>query len=54
MSKRRGEKMPLLDHMREFRDRLIKSSIAVVVGASIGWIFYQKIIRLLTLPFCDL
>ena len=54
MSKRRGDKMPLLDHMREFRDRLIKSSIAVALGAVIGWIFYQKIIRLLTLPFCDL
>ena len=54
MSKRRGDKMPLLDHMREFRDRLIKSSIAVALGAVMGWIFYQKIIRLLTLPFCDL
>jgi sec-independent protein translocase protein TatC len=54
MSNRRGGKMPLLDHMREFRSRLIKSSFAVVLGAAIGWVLYQPIIRLLTLPFCDL
>jgi len=54
MSKRRGDKMPLLDHVREFRDRLIRSSIAVLLGSIGGWVFYQEIIRLLTLPFCDL
>ena len=54
MSKRRGDKMPLLDHVREFRDRLIRSSIAVLLGSIGGWFFYQEIIRLLTLPFCDL
>jgi len=46
--------MPLLDHVREFRDRLIRSSIAVLLGSIGGWVFYQEIIRLLTLPFCDL
>jgi len=54
MSNRRGGKMPLLDHLREFRARLIKSSLAVVSGGTIGWFLYQPIIRLLTLPFCDL
>ena len=54
MSNRRGGKMPLLDHLREFRTRLIKSSLAVVSGATIGWFLYQPLIRLLTLPFCDL
>ena len=54
MSKRRGDKMPLLDHVREFRDRLIKSTFAVLLGSILGWIYYQKIIRLLTMPFCDI
>ena len=54
MSKQRGGKMPLLDHLREFRNRLIKSLLGVLVAAIIGWFFYQSIIRLLTLPFCDL
>lgn len=54
MSKRRGEKMPLLEHIREFRDRMLKSVLAIGLGAVAGWILYQPIIRSLTLPFCDL
>ena len=54
MSKRRGGNMPLLDHIREFRDRLIKSSFAVLLGSIFGWIYYQRIIQLLTMPFCDI
>ena len=54
MRKKRGDRMPLLDHIREFRDRLIKSVVAIFLAAILGWVFYQEIIRLLTLPFCDL
>jgi sec-independent protein translocase protein TatC len=54
MSKKRGGKMPLLDHIREFRSRLLKSILGIFVFATFGWYFYQKIVRLLTLPFCDL
>ena len=54
MSKQRGGKMPLLDHLREFRNRLMKSLLGIVLAAVVGWYFYQSIIRLLTLPFCDL
>ena len=46
--------MPLLDHLREFRNRLMKSLLGIVLAAVVGWYFYQSIIRLLTLPFCDL
>lgn len=46
--------MPLLEHLHEFRDRMIKSFFGILLGASVGWFFYQRIIRLLTLPFCDL
>ena len=46
--------MPLLDHIREFRSRLLKSILGIFVFATFGWYFYQKIVRLLTLPFCDL
>ena len=54
MRKKRGEKMPLLDHIREFRNRLLKSLVAILLVAVAGWVFYQDIIRMLTLPFCDL
>ena len=46
--------MPLLEHIREFRSRLLKSILGIFIFATIGWYFYQKIVRLLTLPFCDL
>ena len=46
--------MPLLDHLREFRSRLMKAFIGILLAAIVGWYFYQSIIRLLTLPFCDL
>lgn len=46
--------MPLLDHIREFRNRLVRASLSVVIGSIVGWALYQPIIRLLTLPFCDL
>jgi len=54
MSKQRGGKMPLLDHLREFRSRLMKALLGIALAAVVGWYFYQSIIRLLTLPFCDL
>jgi sec-independent protein translocase protein TatC len=54
MAKRRGDRMPLLDHAREFRSRLIKSSIAILLFSVCGWILYDEIVRFLTLPFCDL
>jgi sec-independent protein translocase protein TatC len=54
VSKQRGGKMPLLDHLREFRNRMMKALLGIVLAAIVGWYFYQSIIRLLTLPFCDL
>ena len=46
--------MPLLDHLREFRARTVKASLAIVIGAVVGWIFYDTIISQLALPVCDL
>jgi sec-independent protein translocase protein TatC len=54
VSKQRGGKMPLLDHLREFRNRMMKALLGIALAAIVGWYFYQSIIRLLTLPFCDL
>ena len=46
--------MPLLDHLREFRSRTVKASIAIVFASVIGWVFYNTIIAQLALPVCDL
>jgi len=46
--------MPLLEHLREFRSRTVKSAIAIVLMAIVGWAFYNQIITQLALPVCDL
>ena len=43
--------MPLTDHLRELRSRLVKSGIAVVVGMVVGWTAYPTIFELLSQPF---
>lgn len=45
--------MPLVDHLRELRGRLLASVLAVVPGASVGWVFYDSIIRFLLEPVCQ-
>ena len=46
--------MTLLEHFRELRQRVVKSAIAILIGASFGWIFYDRIINKLASPFCNL
>ena len=45
--------MTLVDHLRELRDRLVRSALAILIGALLGWIFYERIFDFLTLPYCD-
>ncbi|KJK13478.1 preprotein translocase subunit TatC [Terrabacter sp. 28] len=46
--------MSLADHLRELRNRLTVSAIAILVGAVVGWIYYNQIIARLTKPLTDL
>ena len=46
--------MPLLDHLREFRKRIIRSALFIFIAASIGWWRYNEIITTLARPVCDL
>lgn len=46
--------MPLIEHLREFRKRVVRSAIAISLGAIIGWFFYNEIITKLAEPVCDL
>jgi sec-independent protein translocase protein TatC len=52
-SKRQGQ-MPLIDHLRELRKRVLSSAIAIVVAFGAGWYFYNSILVALTKPVCDL
>jgi sec-independent protein translocase protein TatC len=49
-----GGRMPLIEHLREFRKRVVRSSIAISFGAIVGWFFYNEIITKLAEPVCDL
>ena len=42
--------MGFLDHLEEFRWRIIKSIVAIVIGAIISFIFIDKIMELLVAP----
>jgi len=54
MSTSSGGRMPLLDHLRELRKRIMRSAIAILLGSTAGWFFYNEIIIQLASPVCDL
>lgn len=43
--------MPLGDHLRELRSRVVKAAIAIALGMVVGWVFYADIFRWLSGPF---
>lgn len=44
-------RMPLTDHLRELRSRLVKAGIAIAIGAVVGWVEYDRIFVWLSAPF---
>ncbi|GAA3958702.1 twin-arginine translocase subunit TatC [Actinomadura viridis] len=47
-------RMPLMDHLRELRNRMIKAILALLVGTIIGWIFFGPVWDFLKEPYCAL
>jgi sec-independent protein translocase protein TatC len=45
--------MPVLDHLRELRRRLIIIVLIVTAGAVLGWFLYGHILELLRHPYCN-
>ena len=43
--------MPLTEHLRELRSRLVKSGLAIAVGMVVGWIYYPQLFAWLSAPF---
>ncbi len=55
-SKRRENpdgRMPLMDHLRELRNRVVRIALAVIAGAIVAWAFYSRIWSFLQRPFCQ-
>lgn len=46
--------MPLMDHLRELRNRLAKVLLILCLGAVLGFVFYDQIWDFLTKPYCSL
>ena len=47
-------RMPLMEHIRELRNRVIKIAIAITVGSVIGWLVYKYVWNFIEQPFCKL
>jgi sec-independent protein translocase protein TatC len=45
-------RMPLFDHLRELRNRVVKVALAVVIGAAVSWGFYNRIWSFIERPYC--
>lgn len=43
--------MTLREHITELRNRLLKCVLAIVVGAVVGWLFYNQALHFLKAPF---
>jgi sec-independent protein translocase protein TatC len=45
-------RMPLVEHLRELRNRLGKSLLAITVGIIVSYLFWQDILDFLREPYC--
>jgi len=45
--------MPLMDHLRELRNRVVKIALAVIAGAIVAWAFYEPIWHFIQRPYCQ-
>jgi sec-independent protein translocase protein TatC len=47
-------RMPLMEHIRELRNRLIKAALAVVLGGVGGFLLRDRLINVLQRPVCSI
>ncbi len=48
-----GGTMPLVEHLRELRRRLVIAVVAIVVGTVVGWIVYPAVFDFIKEPYVD-
>ncbi len=47
-------RMPLLEHLRELRNRVVKTAIALTAGSVIGWFVYPQVWSFIRAPYCKI
>jgi sec-independent protein translocase protein TatC len=47
-------RMPLMDHLRELRNRVVKVALAVTAGSVIGWFVYPPVWNFVKAPYCKI
>jgi sec-independent protein translocase protein TatC len=45
-------RMPLIEHLKELRNRVLKIAIVIVIGAAVAWAFYGRIWGFIQGPYC--
>ena len=45
--------MTLVEHLRELRNRLFWSFVAIAIGSTVSWVFYNRLFTFITQPFED-
>jgi sec-independent protein translocase protein TatC len=46
-------RMPLMDHLRELRNRVVKAALALVAGMTAGFIFFGQAWHVIERPLCS-
>ena len=46
--------MPLMEHIRELRNRIVKAAIALALGMIIGWFIYPHVWHFIEAPYCKI
>ena len=45
-------RMPLFDHLRELRNRIVKMALALIAGMIVGFVFFGQAWRVIERPLC--
>ena len=46
-------RMPVIGHLRELRNRLLKAALALILAMVVGFLFFHPIWAFVTHPFCS-
>jgi len=46
-------RMPLFDHLRELRNRIVKMALALIAGMTVGFLFFTPVWHVIERPLCQ-